>query len=158
MKRIATLLLTAALVLGLAAPAMAADSAPVVILHTNDVHTSTDGYAAVAAYRAEMEKQYGSDRVTLVDAGDAIQGGPIGTLTKGASLVDIMNEVGYDFAIPGNHEFDYGMDVLLDLARSRAQYTYLSWTGMGTPYLPPMWWKITETYRWPMWASPPRRR
>ena len=59
MKRIATLLLTAALVLGLAAPAMAADSAPVVILHTNDVHTSTDGYAAVAAYRAEMEKQYG---------------------------------------------------------------------------------------------------
>lgn len=126
MKRIATLLLTAALVLGLAAPAMAADSAPVVILHTNDVHTSTDGYAAVAAYRAEMEKQYGSDRVTLVDAGDAIQGGPIGTLTKGASLVDIMNEAGYDFAIPGNHEFDYGMDVLLDLARSRAQYTYLS--------------------------------
>lgn len=126
MKRIATLLLTAVLVLGLAAPAMAADSASVVILHTNDVHTSTDGYAAVAAYRAEMEKQYGSDRVTLVDAGDAIQGGPIGTLTKGASLVDIMNEVGYDFAIPGNHEFDYGMDVLLDLARSRAQYTYLS--------------------------------
>lgn len=126
MKRIATLLLTAALVLGLAAPAMAADSAPVVILHTNDVHTATDGYAAVAAYRAEMEKQYGSDRVTLVDAGDAIQGGPIGTLTKGASLVDIMNEVGYDFAIPGNHEFDYGMDVLLDLARSRAQYTCLS--------------------------------
>ena len=126
MKRTASLLLTAALLLGLALPAMAADPAPVVILHTNDVHTATDRYAFVSAYRAEMEKRYGQDRVTLVDTGDAIQGGPIGTLTEGASLVDIMNHVGYDYAIPGNHEFDYGMDVLLDLARNRAQYTYLS--------------------------------
>ena len=126
MKRTASLLLTAALLLGLALPAMAADPAPVVILHTNDVHTATDRYAFVSAYRAEMEKRHGQDRVTLVDTGDAIQGGPIGTLTAGASLVDIMNHVGYDYAIPGNHEFDYGMDVLLDLARNRAQYTYLS--------------------------------
>ena len=91
MKRTASLLLTAALLLGLALPAMAADPAPVVILHTNDVHTATDRYASVSAYRAEMEKKYGQDRVTLVDTGDAIQGGPIGTLTEGASLVDIMN-------------------------------------------------------------------
>ena len=126
MKKILSLLLTAALVLGLALPAMAAESTPVVILHTNDVHTATDGYAAVAACRQEMEAQYGADRVTLVDAGDAIQGGPIGTLTQGESLVDIMNYVGYDYAIPGNHEFDYGMDVLLDLAENKAQYTYLS--------------------------------
>lgn len=126
MKKIASLLLTAALVLGLALPATAADASPVVILHTNDVHTATDRYAAVAAYRTEMEQQYGTDRVTLVDSGDAIQGGPIGTLTEGASLVDIMNYLGYDYAIPGNHEFDYGMDVLLNLAENRAQYTYLS--------------------------------
>lgn len=126
MKKMLSLLLTAALALSLAVPAMAAESAPVVILHTNDVHTATSGYAAVAAYRQEMEEQYGADRVTLVDAGDAIQGGPIGTLTEGASLVDIMNYVGYDYAIPGNHEFDYGMDVLLDLAQNKAQYTYLS--------------------------------
>ena len=126
MKKLASLLLTAALVLGLALPATAADASPVVILHTNDVHTATDRYAAVAAYRTEMEQQYGTDRVTLVDSGDAIQGGPIGTLTEGASLVDIMNYLGYDYAIPGNHEFDYGMDVLLNLAENRAQYTYLS--------------------------------
>lgn len=126
MKKLASLLLTAALVLGLALPATASDASPVVILHTNDVHTATDRYAAVAAYRTEMEQQYGTDRVTLVDSGDAIQGGPIGTLTEGASLVDIMNYLGYDYAIPGNHEFDYGMDVLLNLAENRAQYTYLS--------------------------------
>ena len=126
MKKMLSLLLTAALVMGMAIPALAAESTPVVILHTNDVHTATDGYAAVAAYRTQLEEEYGTGRVTLVDAGDAIQGGPIGTLTEGASLVDIMNYVGYGYAIPGNHEFDYGMDVLLDLAEHEAQYTYLS--------------------------------
>ncbi len=126
MKNIPRILLATALVLGLTSPAYASDFAPIVILHTNDVHTATQGYAAVAAYEKELAGQYGADRVTLVDAGDAIQGGPIGTLTEGASLVDIMNYVGYDYAIPGNHEFDYGMDVFLNLAKEQAQYTYLS--------------------------------
>ena len=38
--------------------------------------------------------------VALVDAGDAIQGDTIGTLSKGEYLVDIMNEVGYDVVVP----------------------------------------------------------
>ena len=46
----------------------------------------------------------------LVDDGDAIQGDIIGSFTHGEAIVDIMNEAGYDVAIPGNHEFDYGMD------------------------------------------------
>ena len=125
MKNIPRILLATALVLGLTSPAYASDFAPIVILHTNDVHTATQGYAAVAAYEKELAGQYGADRVTLVDAGDAIQGGPIGTLTEGASLVDIMNYVGYDYAIPGNHEFDYGMDVTLSLLE-KSNATYLS--------------------------------
>ena len=140
-KKMLALLLAAAMVMGLAAPAMAAEeseSGKIVILHTNDVHCGIDpvadeetgavtnlGYAGVAAYKAEMEAQYGAENVTLVDAGDAIQGGPIGTLSKGSYIVDIMNEVGYDLAIPGNHEFDYGMDNFLTLAQEKAEYTYL---------------------------------
>ena len=140
-KKMLALLLAAAMVMGLAAPAMAAEeseSGKIVILHTNDVHCGIDpvadeetgavtnlGYAGVAAYKAEMEAQYGAENVTLVDAGDAIQGGPIGTLSKGSYIVDIMNEVGYDLAIPGNHEFDYGMDNFLALAQEKAEYTYL---------------------------------
>ena len=89
----------------------------IIILYTNDVHCAIDdniGYAGLALYEKEMllETPY----VTLVDAGDAIQGAPIGTLSSGSYVVDIMNEVGYDFAIPGNHEFDYGMDRFLALA------------------------------------------
>lgn len=87
-----------------------------VILFTNDAHCHVDdkiGYAGLAAYKDEMEKT-GAD-VLLVDDGDELQGGSIGTLTKGESIVAMMNDVGYDIAIPGNHEFDYGMDRYLEL-------------------------------------------
>ena len=119
-------LLSALLCLSLSAaavgPVLAAEPAGeennIVILHTNDVHCGIeDGltYAGVAAYEKEMAAQYGADRVTLVDAGDAVQGGPIGTLTRGEYLVDIMNQVGYDIFTPGNHEFDYQIPRLLEL-------------------------------------------
>jgi len=112
----------------------------IVILCTNDVHCEIDqwkdddgtvenlGYSGVAAYKQEMEEQCGAENVTLVDAGDAIQGSAVGTLSEGAYLVDIMNQVGYDYAVPGNHEFDYGMDKFLSLAageNKKAEYTYL---------------------------------
>lgn len=128
-----------------AAPAVtdaAADTSPIVILHTNDVHCGIDdtiGYAGLAAYKAEMEAQYGDGRVTLLDAGDAIQGGALGTLSDGAFVVDIMNQTVYDLAVPGNHEFDYGMENFLSLADSRADFPYLSCNfcdlATGTPVL-----------------------
>ena len=110
--------------LTMAAPALAAegteaqDGNDIVILHTNDVHCGIeDGltYAGVSAYARTMEEQYGAENVTLVDAGDAVQGGPIGTLTRGEYLVDIMNQVGYDIFTPGNHEYDYQMPRMLEL-------------------------------------------
>ena len=61
----------------------------------------------------------------LVDDGDAIQGEPIGTMTTGEGIIDIMNAVGYDLAVPGNHEFDYGMDRFLELTK-KANFPYLS--------------------------------
>lgn len=129
-RKLTAALLSFAMAFTLVVPVAAkeADSKPIVILHTNDVHCAIDdniGYAGLAAYKAEMEQAYGADHVTLVDAGDAIQGGAIGTLSDGAFLVDIMNQVGYDIAIPGNHEFDYGMDNFLSLAKDRADFSYV---------------------------------
>ncbi len=87
------------------------------IIFTNDVHSAIDasegsalGYAGVAAFVEDAEAQYGETNVTLVDAGDAVQGGLISTVTNGEANIAIMNQVGYDYAAPGNHEFDYGMD------------------------------------------------
>lgn len=96
--------------------ALAADK-DIVVLYTNDVHCGVDdniGYAGLALYKKEMQQQ--TPYVTLVDTGDAIQGAPIGTLSDGGYLIDIMNYVEYDFAVPGNHEFDYGMPRFLELA------------------------------------------
>lgn len=89
----------------------------IVVLYTNDVHCGVDdniGYAGLALYKRQM--QHETPYVTLVDAGDAIQGAPIGTISDGGYIVDIMNQVGYDFAVPGNHEYDYGMGRFLELA------------------------------------------
>lgn len=129
-------------------------SAPekIIILHTNDVHCQIDqkknkdgivtniGYAGVLAYKKEMENLHGINNVTLVDAGDAIQGGPIGTLSKGEYIVDIMNYVGYDIACPGNHEFDYGMENFLKLSTetSKANYICCNFRDLeGNPILSP---------------------
>ena len=106
----------------------------IVVLYTNDVHCAIDnniGYAGLATYKSEMEKD---NFVVLVDAGDAIQGDTIGTVSKGEYLVDIMNEVGYDFCVLGNHEFDYGTDVLSSLLeKAKAQYlnATITYTGNG---------------------------
>lgn len=88
----------------------------IIILYTNDVHCGIEdnlGYAKVAGYKQDLLQQ--NPNVILVDAGDAIQGAPIGKLTNGEAIINIMNAVSYDFAIPGNHEFDYGMTQFLSL-------------------------------------------
>lgn len=84
----------------------------IVILYTNDIHCAiedNEGMARLAQYKKEL--QAACKHVALVDAGDAIQGAPLGKLSNGAAVVNVMNSVGYDFAIPGNHEFDYGMEI-----------------------------------------------
>ena len=129
MKRVLAMVLTLCLLLGMMSTlAFAADAKTddIVILHTNDVHCGvTDGlgYAGVAAYKAEMEAAH--NYVALVDAGDAVQGEPIGLLSAGSYLVDIMNEVGYDYATLGNHEFDYKLPRLQELVKM-AKYQYVS--------------------------------
>ena len=107
----------------------------IVILYTNDVHCAVDadiGYAGLAAYKDWMETK--TPYVTLVDCGDALQGDLIGTVSQGAYLVEIMNQMEYDFAVLGNHEFDYGMEQLQSLLEeAEAQYLgcNIRYTGTG---------------------------
>ena len=95
----AKLMLAAALSLSSAFMAFAA-SQDIIILNTNDVHCGVEdniGYAGLALYEKEMKQQ--TPYVMLVDAGDSIQGAPIGTLSDGGYLVDIMNEMGIDIDV-----------------------------------------------------------
>ena len=81
-------------------------SGKTVILHTNDIHGAIAQYAKVAALKADFEASGAT--VLLVDAGDYSSGDPNVSLSKGASAIELMNAVGYDYATLGNHEFDYG--------------------------------------------------
>ena len=98
----------------------------IVILYTNDVHCGVDdnlGYTGLATVKNALEAQ--GKHVVLVDNGDAVQGDTIGTLSNGEYIIDIMNEVGYDVATPGNHEFDYGMEQFFALTE-QANFPYVS--------------------------------
>ncbi len=96
------------------------------IFFTNDVHGAYENYA----YAAEIMK-YGD---LIVDAGDNIQGSVATSLTKGQCMVDLMNAVGYDLAVPGNHEFDFGFDRFEEII-----------TGENTPYVSAnLWDKVAD--------------
>ena len=120
------LLLILAAVLPLSAFA-AATGDKIAILFTGDVGCEIDrgiGYAGVASLKDEAEDTYGKGYVTLVDAGDAINGNAFGAVSKGAYIAELMEAVGYDIAVPGDHEFDYGVEELRRLADS-VDYSYL---------------------------------
>ncbi len=123
MKKTLSFILAAVMLLSALPMAFAAEN-ETVILYTNDIHCAIDDYPVLAAYKAELAAQ--GKNVIVVDAGDAIQGEIIGAMTQGEAVVDIMNAVGYDYAVPGNHEFDYGMEKFLDLAQTEAEYKYIS--------------------------------
>ena len=91
------------------------------VLYENDVHCAVDGYAKFAALR--NEKRSVSPYVTTVSSGDFIQGSTIGAFTQGKSIINIMNAVGYDYVLPGNHEFDYGVPNLLECTKSLSATT-----------------------------------
>ena len=136
-RLLTSLMAVMALVLSLAGTAFASEQAgtetpaaekngDIMILYTSDIHCGIDrgfGLAGLQQVRDTLEAQ--GYTTILVDDGDAIQGEAIGTISKGEDMVELMNDLHYDAAIPGNHEFDYGMDRFLELAE-KAEYPYIS--------------------------------
>lgn len=90
----------------------------VIIYHTNDTHgyLSGDGEEIVGIALAAGLKESTPNSI-LVDAGDATQGLPLASLTKGADVIELMNLAGYDLMAPGNHEFDFGTETFLSNAQ-----------------------------------------
>ena len=126
-------------------PAGSPDEVAAVILHTNDVHAGyadNIGYDGLVLYKKELEALY--DHVLLVDAGDAVQGTVIASLSNGTEIIRMMNRAGYDLAAPGNHEFDFGFDALEECSELLScGYTCANFcTADGEPVFSP--WKILE--------------
>lgn len=120
---------------------MAVAENDIVILYESDVHGgisadenysgSSDslGYAGLAAIKADVEAV--TDQTAMIDLGDAIQGSVVTTESDGQDAMKLMEGIGYDICIPGNHEFDYGMDVFLEYAEN-ASADFLSCNFVNT--------------------------
>lgn len=87
-------------------------SGKTIILHTNDVHGMLDGYAYLKALSDDILNKEKGAMTFLVDNGDFIQGSVDVSQSKGKSATELMIAAGYNIVGLGNHEFDYGPDVL----------------------------------------------
>lgn len=112
-----------------------ARSEDIVVLYTNDIHGTTDenlGLDGVAALKKETQAE--TPYVFLVDCGDSVQGTYLSSASKGSVMIEAKNEVGYDYCILGNHEFDYQLDQVREYFRlTTAQYlnANIRYTGSG---------------------------
>lgn len=102
-----------------------------VILHSNDTHSHIDPLAdsdlgGVARRKVLIDSVRGAnDNVLLIDAGDIVQGTLYFHLYRGAVEQDMLNRLGYDIQILGNHEFDNGTEGLKEML-AQAKPTLLS--------------------------------
>ncbi len=113
------------------------------IMFTNDIHGGIDAYPATfinpnfpptlggggsaATYVngvRELTDTKTRDNL-LLDAGDFFQGHPVGTISKGVSVIQYMNLVGYDLSVVGNHEYDIGEEALIETYK-HAEFPILS--------------------------------
>lgn len=101
----------------------------IVILHTNDIHSSVNntpcgsiGYAKISTL---INKYRAKNPVIVLDAGDAFHGGVFANISKGESIVKVMNALKYDAMTPGNHDFSYGKSRLVEIEKE-ANFPLLS--------------------------------
>jgi 2',3'-cyclic-nucleotide 2'-phosphodiesterase / 3'-nucleotidase / 5'-nucleotidase len=112
------------------------------------------GAPALATYYRLVREAIDAPTI-LLDGGDTMQGTPLSNLSWGRATVDFYNQVGFTAAAIGNHEFDWGVEVLKD----RVEQANFSWLGAnifmaGTDTLP-SWVQPTATVVLPGCAAGP---
>lgn len=83
------------------------------IFFVNDQHGQIDNFSKIA-HIIKTEEQ--STSVIVACSGDMFSGNPVvdNFPEKGYPMIDLMNRVGFDVCVPGNHEYDYGESILAD--------------------------------------------
>ena len=144
MKKLLSLFLAICMVISLMPAVFAADTeestettdnaVEILFLTTSDIHgqlyatdytsdvsasgTYRQGWTRVATYIKEQRAQY--DNVFLSDAGDTVQGTPLTYYyafeedTLDDPAMKVLRTLDYDMWVLGNHEFNYGMDILME--------------------------------------------
>jgi 5'-nucleotidase/UDP-sugar diphosphatase len=124
------------------APAQAADLR---ILHLNDFHGfaqphqppgSRELLGGVAYLAGAVDRLRREKPSLLLAAGDMLQGSNWANLFQGRSAIEVMNAMGFDAMVVGNHEFDFGLKVLKQRI-SQAAFPVLGANVLGFPPLKP---------------------
>ena len=129
MKKQLNILILILVCIALALPARAQD---LVIVHTNDLHSQVEaftegrnagsgGLLSLSGYLEETRKQY--PNLLYLDAGDYNQGTPYYNLFEGMVEVEAMNALGLYATTLGNHEFDNGLEDLVQRLKKAEFYT-----------------------------------
>lgn len=138
----ASLFAASILIAALAPSPCLGEEVTISVVHTNDVHGHlfpgrddlspgepkpiVGGARALGRFVGSLRQKRAKDGgVFLLDAGDVFHGTPEGDLTKGQAVVDFFNTLKYDAAVVGNHEFAYGVDSFLKIAKA----SKFAWLG-----------------------------
>ncbi len=129
-RRVLTIVILIALLLSAASIALAKQPEPetvtVSVVSTNDFHGAlygrvhswsngdVVGSADYLTGYVNIVREENPDGVLWLDAGDSMQGTLISNSFDGASTIEAYNAMGVDAMAIGNHEFDWGVDVLQD--------------------------------------------
>jgi 5'-nucleotidase/UDP-sugar diphosphatase len=92
-----------------------ADEAKLVFLHLNDVYEVTPisgqgGFAPLKTLLDRERKKAGERGHATILSGDFLSPSAMSSVTKGAHMIALGNAIGIDIAVPGNHEFDFGVE------------------------------------------------
>ncbi len=138
-RRIVTTLLgSSILAAGLAGPALADETIKLTILGVGDIYNFADhkGRGGVARLNAVAKAERAANPNTLyVMDGDMLSPSLLSGFDKGQNMIDLTNMEPFDLAVPGNHEFDFGVENFLQkMAASKYPWAAVNITnGDGSP-------------------------
>ena len=98
-----------------------------IFLHTNDLYEISPkrGQGGLAPLMTLIKAERAASNNTITTfGGDLLSPSVMSGLTKGKQMIALMNEIGLDVAVPGNHEFDFGPEIALERF-GQSQFTWL---------------------------------
>jgi 2',3'-cyclic-nucleotide 2'-phosphodiesterase (5'-nucleotidase family) len=110
-----------------------AETAEITLLHVNDVYeiAPKKGKGGFAQLMTLLERERAGARNSLTTfGGDLLSPSVMSGLTKGAQMIELMNAIRVDVAGLGNHEFDFGGQVLAERIAS-SRFTWLATNTLG---------------------------
>ncbi len=92
-------------------------------LHGAIVDASNRPVGGVLSQNINEIKKANPDRTLILGGGDLYQGMPISNVLKGVPVQKVLNQIGMEITTLGNHEFDWGLDTIINTSMKGAKYS-----------------------------------